>query len=227
MYSREFGDDTLTFEASGGLIHASLVMQDKETSSYWAIMRGRAIAGDHAGAELRSLPTGTKMTWQAWRREHPRTLVLSIDGYEHAGDAYRSYFDSPRGFNGIRAKDRRLPTKALVYAFDKGGIPHAVAHALVEDGYAASAADDPVFFYRRPDAADGESTLAFLGSAPFERDGAGWVSGDCRFRPAERAWQGVNCPQRLSGFDTYWYNWSLSNPSTVLLKPANPRRSDR
>jgi len=26
------------------------------------------------------------------------------------------------------------------------------------------------------------------------------------------------CPQRFEGFDIFWYNWSLNNPETKLLK---------
>ena len=46
MYSREYQGRALNFEASGGLLNASLVMQDKETDTYWSIIEGKAIAGE-------------------------------------------------------------------------------------------------------------------------------------------------------------------------------------
>ena len=58
MYGREYAGRELRFEASGGLLNAALVMQDKETGSYWAIMEGESLAGDYAGTRLEELPLG-------------------------------------------------------------------------------------------------------------------------------------------------------------------------
>ncbi len=133
MYSRRYDGQLLTFEASGGLINSSLVMQDRETNSYWAIMKGEAIAGLKKGTELAELPLGKKMKWKRWKRKHPDTLVLSVNGTE-----------------------------------------------------------------------DGQ-----------------WVdiSSGCRFDPDEEVFDGdtESCPKAFKGFDTFWYNWSLNNPSTELL----------
>ena len=49
MYSRERGDRTYTFEASGGLLHAGLVMRDRETDSWWSIINEEAIHGPAEG----------------------------------------------------------------------------------------------------------------------------------------------------------------------------------
>ena len=56
MYSRSYAGQELRFEASGGLINRSLVMQDKETDSYWAIMKGRSVGGTLAGTQLAEIP---------------------------------------------------------------------------------------------------------------------------------------------------------------------------
>lgn len=223
------GTQTLTFEASGGLINASLVMQDKETNTYWAIMQGRAIAGRHAGKTLTTLPTGSKLRWSAWRARHPDTLVLSINGVQHTSNAYRSYFASDKGFDGLQATDKRLPTKALVYAFETaGGIPYAIAQVTAAGGLVERIGAQHYFFYRNHDADDGESTAAFVSRTPVRLVRSAWIAGSCRFTgdgwEAPVDGQGSDCPSRLPGFDTYWYNWSLSNPTTALIRPESPRR---
>ncbi len=58
-------------------------MRDRETDSWWSIMTSRAIGGPLDGAQLVELPVSTKSTWGQWRRAHPRTLVLSVDGVEY------------------------------------------------------------------------------------------------------------------------------------------------
>ena len=39
-------------------MNASLVMQDFETDSYWAILQGVSIAGEFKGTKLKELPYG-------------------------------------------------------------------------------------------------------------------------------------------------------------------------
>jgi hypothetical protein len=52
-------------------LHSALVMQDKETDSYWSIMTGDSLA---------ELPLGVKSQWKDWVASHPDTVVLSVEG---------------------------------------------------------------------------------------------------------------------------------------------------
>ena len=78
MYDRNYAGKTLNFEPSGGLMNASLVMQDKQTDTYWSIMSGKVEAGELGGTALVELPVGEKMSWAEWVAKHPDTLVLSV-----------------------------------------------------------------------------------------------------------------------------------------------------
>ena len=78
MYDRNYDGKTLSFEPSGGLMNASLVMQDRETDTFWSIMSGKAEAGALDGTALIELPVSEKMSWAEWRARHPDTLVLSV-----------------------------------------------------------------------------------------------------------------------------------------------------
>ena len=219
MYSREYDGLELNFEASGGLVNSSLVMQDKETDSYWSIMKGGSTAGRFNGTPLVELPVSEKTSWADWVARHPDTKVLSVEGAEYASDSYERYWADPDGFRGQRAKDERLDTKAPIFAFEHGGGRFAVAHATVEGGYVVELGEGALLFlYRGDGAAMFKSTSAFLSRAGFVQDAGIWVEleSGARFDPATAAFDGE--VERLLGLDTFWYNWSLNNPATEVLE---------
>lgn len=230
MYGRRYAGRELRFEASGGLLHSALVMRDKETGSYWPIMTGAAAAGELKGTPLQELPVGVRMAWRDWVRLHPDTLVLSVDGVEHVEDnPYDQYLASVSGFRETSAKDKRLPTKEPVYAFQLGVAKYAVPLRAFSEGGVFEAGGRSIFLYRPRGASLYYSTRAF--SAPsggFERRGDGWYdrASGARFEPRSgefAAGPGAR-PARLEGFDTFWYIWSLTHPETVLLHAPTARR---
>lgn len=220
MYGRQYGGKTLRFEASGGLMHAALVMRDKETDSWWSIMTGDAIAGELKGMPLEEWPLGEKAQWGDWSKRHPGTLVLSVNGEEHVeNNPYDNYFASDSGFRDMAARDDRLETKAPIYSFRLGAESFAVPFAAFQDGAVFRAGDREIFLYRPTGVAVFYSTLAFQGTpGDFARRGDGWrhaPSGE-GFDPGHGAF-GSAAVERLDGFDTYWYMWSLTHPDTKVL----------
>jgi hypothetical protein len=223
VYGRVYGGDTLTFEASGGLIHSALVIQDRETGSYWPIMVGEAIAGKKLGTKLSHLPFGEKMRWKDWLGKHPDTLVLSVNGREDAPDTYRGYYISSQGYRGAFAKDGRLRTKDPIFAFVLHGIAYAVPHKAVKDGETFDLGELKIFLYRPKKSKLNESTAAyFTKSGKFEMEKGIWRESHsgCTFNTETRRFEGKNatCPERLAGFDTFWYTWSLVHPNIKVLK---------
>lgn len=221
MYGRKYGERTLRFEPSGGLLQASLVMQDKETDSYWSIMTGDSIAGQHKGTRLRELPVGKKAQWKEWVAEHPDTLVLSVDGVEEGDYGYEEYFESDEGFGGLEASDARLATKQPIYSFQIDGKAYAVPFTAFEGGAAFRIKGaGEIFLYRPADVAIFYSTHAFQSSGFENRDGH-WhdAASGARFDPGKGVFEGGQgaSPSRLPGFDTFWYNWSLIHPDTEIL----------
>jgi len=205
VYGRTLGEQELTFEASGGLIHGTLVLQDRETDSYWPIMAGRSLSGPLAGSRLDELAVARKRRWRDWRDEHPDTLVLSVDGAEDAPPAYDEYFASDEGFRGLAASDDRLPTKEPIFAFRIDGVPVAAPHSTIIGGKTFHVEGVNVLLYRAPGASLFESTRAwsFLSS------------GECLQSPGHTVPE--HCTTELPGFDTFWYSWSLNNPDSYLL----------
>lgn len=220
MYGRKYGNHELTFEASGGLINASLVLQDRETDTYWSIMAGKAISGLKAGTQLKELSLGKKMRWADWKKMHPDTRVLSVYGQEDSRDSYKDYWKNQKGYRGIAATDKRMKTKEPIFAFKLDGVPYAVAQKKLTNGVSFKAGDLQLFFYRGKKDKLFASTAAFSGSN-FIKKGNQWVDAqsDCIFDASAGRFSGTSgrCPTPLTGFDTFWYNWSLNNPETKIL----------
>jgi hypothetical protein len=221
VYGRRYGEHELKFEASGGLMHASLVMQDKETDTYWSIMTGGAVAGELEGTKLEELPLSVKVQWKDWVATHPETMVLSVDGVEHIDEnPYEDYFESEEGFHGITAEDERLATKTPIYAFWHDGAPYAVAHEEFAGGGAFELGEQTMFLYRPTGAEVFSSTLAFLVPEKVTRSGGEWTTASgatYNDETGEFTGTGSDRIRPPQGFDTFWFNWSLTNPNTEVL----------
>lgn len=82
MYAATAEDESeveqrLTFVVSGQLWNRSLVMMDQETKSLWSHILGKCMEGKLKDTELEVLPSDM-LTWDAWKKEHPRTTVLNL-----------------------------------------------------------------------------------------------------------------------------------------------------
>lgn len=223
MYGREYENQVLRFEASGGLISNSLVMQDKETDSFWSIMKGQAVGGSFEGTDLEELPVAHKVRWGDWVELHPDTLILSLRGREDLEtNAYDSYFESDDGFRGSEAIDDRLETKQEVYAFRLAGQAYAVPFHSIEGGRTFQFGERSVFLFRVPGSSIQESTIALLSaSGSFKSVSGKWMhtasgnSFDERRRDFGKDAEGI---EALPGFDTFWYTWSPFHPNTKILE---------
>jgi hypothetical protein len=221
VYGRDYDGKVLNFEASGGLLHYSLVMQDRETDSFWSIMTGDSLAGDLKGTPLVELSIGSKTRYGDWVREHPETRVLSVEGEEHIeNNPYDNYFTSEKGFRGSVAADERLPTKTSIFAFQLDGKAYAVPFETFEGGRSFKAGKALVFLFRPADASLLESTLAFRSSGTgFVREDGVWkdLATGASFDPSEGGFDAAGATT-LDGFDTFWFNWSMTHPRTKILK---------
>ena len=225
MYCRDYEGKQLNFEASGGLWHASLVMQDKETDTFWSLMTGEGLSGELKGQRLQELPVWRKVQWKDWVADHPETLVLTVPVQHIERNPYEKYFSSDRGFRGAEASDNRLPTKEPIFAFELDGRPYAVPFGGFQgNGATFRAGNRAVFFHRPTDVEVFHSSSAFtVTSGSFVlRDGV-WVHDEsgATFDPASGgfAGDGAETVAPLSGFDTFWFNWSMVHEDSEILKP--------
>lgn len=215
VYGREMAGRTLELEPSGALMQASLVMRDRQTDSWWSIMSSDAIGGPLAGTDLPELPVGEKTTWGEWRRKHPDTLVLSVDGAEHTESSpYDSYLASEQTFRGLEVSDDRLPAKEPVFAIRVDGEPWAIAHRRIRGGRLVElpGADRRLLLFRDRGSSVYVSTEAWL----VDPEVAGGRAGVEELLSAARSGEGGFSP--VEGFDTFWYTWIGVNEESGLLR---------
>ena len=170
------------------------------------------------GTKLIELPVGERISWRRWRTKHPDTLVLSVDGEEHGENAYQQYFHDPKGFRGQVAKDDRLATKEPIFAFHLDDNAYAVRQKDLENGKTVTLeSGDSVFLFRKRGSSMFQSTHAFVSEAGFEERDGTWTekATGAVFDPEAGSFGEV---EALTGFDTFWYNFSLNNPDTTLLE---------
>jgi Protein of unknown function (DUF3179) len=98
-FDRDVRGRRLTFGVSGFLLHANLVLYDRQSGSLWSQLGGRALSGRYRGTGLRPLSLA-QVTWGEWLRAHPDTVVLSI-----RRDRYGSRFTHPYGYADARGEE--------------------------------------------------------------------------------------------------------------------------
>ena len=226
VYARTLGGRTYTFQVSGRLWRNSLIMVDRETDTSWSQVTGRAIDGQHRGAQLEKLEA-IETSWEKWSKAHPETKLLK-KSKEVLSSHYQRYFDDPEKMGLFRAQwlVERMPGKTLVYGASIG--PHAVAvteGALDDEVVVATLGDTPVVLARARDGGVRAFVASFegedlgLGRNPKTgevRDGGGsaWDLG------SGRCISGPHSGARLESVavtPVYWFAWSGFYPNTQVI----------
>ena len=65
-----------TFGVSGLLYNSDVLLYDRQTQSLWSQIKMQAVSGGQSGKPLKLINT-ERTTWQAWKKDHPESLVLS------------------------------------------------------------------------------------------------------------------------------------------------------
>ncbi len=152
---------------------------------------------------------------------HPETRVLSVDGVEHIeNNPYDNYFARETSYRDAVAEDDRLETKEPVYAFEWEGRQYAVPHSSFFEGGVFRLEKGEILLYRPAGVEIFYSTKAFFSRKGFqERSGAWYLEGsDVPFDPESGSFgSGSETLKWLEGFDTFWFNWSMTHPKTEVL----------
>jgi hypothetical protein len=150
--------------------------------------------------------------------DHPDTKILSVSGTEHIeNNPYDNYFKSDEVFRGGKVKDERLGPKEAIYSFQLDGKVYAVPFGAFENGGTFDLGDKTIFLYRPSGVEIFYSTLAFVDAeSSFEMEGDVWrhTTSGATFDPDAGTFGKV---ERLDGFDTFWFNWSMTHPETEVL----------
>ena len=202
-------------------------MIDRETGTSWSQVTGRAVDGEHRGAQLVKLEA-IQTTWRQWRTAHPDTMLLK-KSEEVLGSHYQKYFDDPGRMGLFRARwlVDRMPGKTLVYGAAIGA--HAVAvtdQAFVNDAPPrVRLGKDPVVFHRGGDGGvrafvarldgqeivfEAESSMGLFEDA----GGSTWDLSEGRCVSGERRGSRL---ESVATTPVYWFAWSSFYPNTQVL----------
>ncbi len=122
-FDARVGGETLRFGVSGLLYNSDVLLFDRKSESLWSQIKRQAIAGPMKGQTLPALPL-THTAWRAWRRDHPRTLVLSTDtGHrrDYGSDPYMGYAGERDLYFPVGNSSRRYHPKERVLGVEIGG----------------------------------------------------------------------------------------------------------
>ena len=190
VYARTLGAHTYTFQVSGKLWRNSFIMEDRETSTSWSHVTGRALGGPGRGAQLQALPS-VQTTWAEWKKAHPNTDVLK-KSEEVSSSRYEGYFNDPERTGLFRAQwlTEKMPGKTLVWGAIVGVHAVAVTDEALADGAMAKVklGETPVIIERGADG--GVRAFAVLGDSRDEI-------------PVTRA---------------FWFAWSSFYPNTQVIE---------
>jgi hypothetical protein len=227
VHVRQIGDQKLTFIVSGRLWRNALIMQDKETGSFWDHVTGEALIGKLKGKRLESIPV-VQTSWSEWVSAHPKTKVLKKEE-EITSSVYEDYFKDPdrTGIFRTHWQMERLPGKKLIHGVSLG--PHALA--VPDDKLKAGEllqrklGEQDILVLR---ASDGgvRAFLAKVGDEVlhFESDSTGSHYADKETGSAWDLEQGICLSGKLRGEElrqltvtaAFWFAWSTFYPNTDI-----------
>jgi hypothetical protein len=196
VFDRRLDGRPRRFGVSGLWHQSDLLMFDRESESLWSQITGIAISGPARGRRLRLLRSRIE-SWEAWRKRHPDTRVLSTrTGHK------RTYGVSPYG-------DYALSDRLF---FDQSPDPryHPKMPTL-----GLRAADGSARAYPAAE-------LLRAGGSASESFGGGRVR--VAYDEEQQVFQ-VEVPDAVDAIEGYWFAWIAFHPgsSVFVAEPGAPR----
>ena len=98
VFRADPGVDARDFGVSGLLYNSDVLLYDRTNNSLWSQLKMEAVSGADVGTKLELLPSQL-VTWEAWKKQHPDTQVLSTNtghGRDYERQPYQGYEKSNR-----------------------------------------------------------------------------------------------------------------------------------
>jgi hypothetical protein len=132
-WSRSVDGRTLRFGVSGLIYNHNFLLYDRETSSLWCQMLGRAISGPLAGKQLSRIPVRQE-TAGTWVTRVGDTKILRHPDPEHIHyslSPYSAYWLQDRTIFPVAARDERYHAKELVLGVTAGDVTRAYLGSIL------------------------------------------------------------------------------------------------
>ena len=239
MYSRELDGKAYTFGVSGKLFRDALLMYDHQTRTLWSHITGEAVQGELKGKRLKMLAGTPRITWKAWKRNHPLTKVLSVRNdlrrperqiQDIATDNYAAYHTSSNaGISGTQYTDDRLMNKELVVGvrvnesyraypftvFKKKSILNDEVSDVPVLAFHDSESNATAVFLRTVDG----QTLTFESTQGYSvKDTTTGTTWNLITGMATEGKLKGNTLARLPAMNIYWFAWARYHPETTVYK---------
>ena len=112
-----------TFGVSGLLYNSDVLLYDRETETLWSQILSKAISGKLVGSKLTIVPS-SHTSWQAWKKQHPNTKVLSTDtgaGRDYSRSPYGDYDKGRETYFPIEFRSQKYHPKERVLGVSING----------------------------------------------------------------------------------------------------------
>lgn len=194
VFDRTVDGTTRHFGVSGLLYLSDVLMFDRESESLWSQIAAKAVSGPERGKRLKLLRS-RQVLWADWKKQHPKTTVLSPEtGHKrnYASSPYEGYSTSEKVHPSVPLDDRYMPKMPTIGLRVSQGKARAYpASELVQAG--------------------GRVEESFAGHAVS-------VSYD-----PERQVFSVKAPESIEVVEAYWFAWVAFHPDTsVFIAPKKP-----
>lgn len=180
-----------TFGVSGLLYNSDVLLYDRATESLWSQIMMKAVSGKELGSNLELIPT-VFTTWEQWKKEHPKTLVLS----EHTGfnrnynsNSYEKYEASPDLMFDVKENNNKLRKKEKVIGIEVSGKYIAYSFSFLKK------IDSPY-----QSTFNGQAFLIYFD------------------KKNETAWMTDLEGNKLPAITMYWFAWYAFHPQTEVIK---------
>ena len=229
VYERKVDGVDLTFMASGGVLHGAMVFLDKETQSFWAGLNGRALVGPHEGKTLTRMPIAQKTIFGDWKKRHPDTTVMAIQGQNHTDrNPLQGFVLAKQPFEPPVKENKAFPAKMPTYTFYQDGKPYGITFSSIGIGWAGKAGSSKVFVWRPGKAHPYLGTFAWdIGKIKLKEKNGVWRDKKLgELNPVTGKFADGTQLSPIAGVDTYWYVWTNSEPKAKALNPPRRTRSE-
>ncbi len=226
MYQTEINGKHYELGTSGFLYRSNKLMYDHETQSFWSTLKGEPVVGELVGKAI-SLERRycVTTTWGDWKRQHPKTKVLSLEtGHRRnygEGVAYNAYFGTDKLMFTVPGKDSRLLNKAEVVALrdDKQQLAISADFLLKHPVYSDVLGDDKFVVLTNSAGANRVYRSAGITFRTWDGVSVATDSDGQKWRVAEdQLSSGSKSLDRMPSHRGFWFGWQAQYPETRLVK---------